>query len=110
MYIHFIGLVSLFGIFRGVCARVAPHALSRRHSTKTTAFILSSLRVVASPKTRASLYRSADSEERVNRRALVLCYVYLAESIATAAPGWNTRYEDMRYGRLIREIKIESDA
>jgi len=72
-------------------------------------FIFRSLYVAASSsKTLFQSYRSADSEERANR-ARVLCYVYL-ESIATVALGWNTRYEDMRYGRLIREIKIESGA
>lgn len=56
---------------------------------------------------RRANYRSADSEERAESScSSCAMYRYLAESIATVALGWNTRYEDMRYGRLIREIKI----
>lgn len=76
----------------------------REYSTTPTFLFISRFLHVAARAIDRSIQRS------VRTIVLVLYYVYLAESIATAALRWNTRYEDMRYGRLIREIKIESDA
>jgi len=50
--------------------------------------------------------RAIDRSILRSARGHVPRYVYRAESIATAVPEWNTRYGEMRYGRLIREIRI----